>query len=74
MGQAEIIKLLQRVGTPLTARQISNILGEPECKINKRLSKMIGNAIECEDIDRKLAMKLYKSKRCLRIYFLKISF
>lgn len=72
MGQAEVIDLLEKIGEPLSRTEIASLLGENPLKISECIRKLllIGD-IDSIEIDRKIAMKKYNSKRRLRIYKIK---
>lgn len=72
MGQQEIIETLENSKVPLSLREICDLLGE-ECerKVSMRLKTLVDyGEVKVIKLHKDLAMKFYKSKRGLRLYYL----
>lgn len=72
MGQQEIIEVLEKSKVPLSLKEICDQLGEScERKVSMRLKTLIDyNEVKVIQLHKDLAMKFYKSKRGLRLYYL----
>ena len=71
MGQAEVIEVLEKSKVPLSSKEIAIILKDTECKINYILNRLYKyNEIEIIELNKELAMKFYKCKRRMRLYYL----
>lgn len=70
MGQGEVLSILEKQNKPLSRTEIANILQEPPEIISHLIKKLIkGDYIKIIEIDRVQAMKLYHSKRRMRLYY-----
>lgn len=71
MGQVDVLEVLENSKTPLSAAEISKILGECEKKIHFIIHKLEKHKeIEYFELNKDLAMKFFKSKRKLKLYYL----
>lgn len=71
MGQAEIIKVLEKCKVPMSADELAKKLGTTKIKVCMDLAPMLKyNEVECIELKRELAMKFYNCKRKLRLYYL----
>lgn len=71
MGQAEIIEYLKEARRPVSRNELAMGLNEKPNKITDRLTTLlIHKEIQCIEISRKEAMKLYRCKRRMRLYYL----
>ena len=72
MGQEEIIKLLEEEGKPLSRGEISKLLNKEAKAISRILKQLLNyNEISSEEIDKDKALKEYKCKRKMKLYFTK---
>lgn len=71
MGQAEIIKVLEESERPLSCREVAKKLNDRFDKVIKGMKKLLEyEEVKCIELDRKLALKYFKSKRRLRLYYI----
>ena len=71
MSQSEIIDLLEKQEKPLSVGEISKILNENQKKISRCLASLLKYSEVCFiEIDRIDAMKNYKCKHRMRLWFL----
>lgn len=69
MGQADIIKVLERSSKPLSRTEIAKKLGQDVNTISFLLNKMLKyGEVLFEEIDRREALKKYGSKRRMKLY------
>ena len=71
MGQGEVMNVLEGFKKPVAISEIANLL--PDLS-KKRIHVIITcllkfNEIKCIEIPRDLAMKMYKVKRRMRLYY-----
>ena len=73
MAQSEILELLEKAESPLSRKEISDILGINLSGISIALKKLLGHhEIQAIEINRNEAKKIYKDKapcRRMNIYF-----
>jgi len=70
MGAQEVIDILKKKGEPMTARELSQILEQPQTTVTKTITRMIlYNEIKFITIDRFEARKLTGSHRRMRLYY-----
>ena len=73
MSQQEIMELLEKEKRPLSRREIAEKLESDPNKISELLRKLLcSNSINCTEIDRHEAKRLYKDSaplRKLKLYF-----
>lgn len=70
MGQVEVLEVLEDSKLPLAVREIAEILGtriKEVFLIVKKLERH--NEIESFELNRLLAMKFFKSKRKMKLYY-----
>ena len=71
MGQEEVLKVLEKEGKPLSRREISLILNERVEKISSDLRQLIKfKEIKFKVIYSGEALKIYQSKRKMRLYYI----
>lgn len=70
MGQAEILEYLKKAKRPVSRNELATALGERPQKITDRITVlMLHKEIQCIEISRLEAVKLYNCKRRLRLYY-----
>jgi hypothetical protein len=70
MGQSDILRLLEKEQKPLPVGTIAKKLNECQKKISILLRKLLKyNEVDCIEIDRIEAMKKYKCKHRMRLWF-----
>ena len=70
MGQADIIEVLEKNEKAMTRREIAEALGEDLVHASHSIARLIKSKdIKIIEIDREQAMKLYKCKRRMRLYY-----
>ena len=70
IGQEEIAKVLIKADKPLARVEIAKQVGDSPNKVSKYICKMIKRGeIDYIDLDRIEALRLYNSKRRLRLFF-----
>ena len=74
MSQQEVLEVLEKHRVPLSLKEICEILGDinfpNETKISATIKRMMDyDEIKVIELDRKLAMKFYKCKRRMRLYY-----
>lgn len=71
MGQQEIIDTLEKSKVPLSAHEIANRLNERLDKISHIISMLEKyGEVQFFELNKSLAMKFFKSKRKLKLYYL----
>ena len=72
MGQEEIIKLLEEEGKPLSRGEISMMLNKEAKYISTLLKQLLKyNEVEAKEINKDKALKDYRCKRKMKLYFIK---
>lgn len=70
MGQGEIIELLEKENKPLSRTEIAVKLDTSPIKVSIRIAKLLKhNEIKCIEIPRDLALKMYKCRKRMRVYY-----
>jgi len=70
MSQSKIIDLLEKEDRPLSAGEISKLMGDNQKKISRCLASMLKYHEVCFiEIDRIEAMKNYNCKHQMRLWF-----
>ena len=71
MGQGDILEALQEQKKPLSIPEIAKILDTESIRTVFALVKKLlkTNDISCIEIPRDLAMKMYRCKRRMRLYY-----
>lgn len=70
MGQAEVYQVLEDSKVPLSSKEISEVLNEPEDKVLKYLHVMVRyKEVDFIELNKDLAMKFYKCKRRMRLFY-----
>jgi predicted transcriptional regulator len=71
MGQADVLKLLEKVKEPLSGSEIASKLGERSKEVFRHLRIMIKyGEVSFVEIDRNEALKKYSCKRRMKLYFI----
>lgn len=71
MGQGEILEVLEESKVPLAIREMARMMDEAEEKIAHTLRRMLKYGdVKCVELNKDLAMKFFKCKRRLRLYYL----
>ena len=72
MAQSEIIELLENMSEPLSVGEIALSLNENPKKISRDLNKLLQyKEIDAIEVPKESALKKYKCKHRMRIYFVK---
>jgi len=72
MGQSEVYYLLKKQTEPLAVGEIARLMNDNQKKISLHLAKMYKyNEVQCIEINRFEAMKRYKCKHRMRLWFIK---
>lgn len=71
MGQGDVLEILEKQMKPLSVPEIAEIMDHTNPKKVFTLIKKLleSNDISCLEIPRQLAMKMYKCKRRMRLYY-----
>lgn len=70
IGQSEILMILENSNVPLSSKEIADLLKENHVKICCLLKKLIKhNEVKTIDLNKILAMKFFKSKRRLQLFY-----
>lgn len=70
MVQEEIIEVLEKSNVPLSAGEIASQLQISIIHISRGLKGMLKyNEIQCIELDKMVALKFYKCKRKMRLYY-----
>jgi DNA-binding transcriptional regulator GbsR (MarR family) len=70
MSQVEVLGVLEKSNVPMSAKEIAEILKIREPKVHLALRTMCRfNEVDFIILNRKLAMKFYKTKRSMKLYF-----
>lgn len=70
MGQEEILELLEKYGKPMSRTQIARTLSQDVIRVSHALTRLVkGKEVKIIEIDRFQAMKLYRSKRRMFLYY-----
>jgi DNA-binding transcriptional regulator GbsR (MarR family) len=70
MSQVEVLGVLEKSNVPMSAKEIAEILKIREPKVHLALKTMCRiNEVDFIILNRKLAMKFYKTKRSMKLYF-----
>jgi len=71
MGQEDVINILEKADKPLSRKEIAILLGWAENKTMDIISQLLKyNEIKCQELNKDYALKFYKCKRKMRIYFI----
>lgn len=73
MSQQEIIDILERAKMPISAKEISKITGMRDIHVwdlLRKIMKQKNSEIKCIQLNRHQALKHFKSKRVLRLYYI----
>jgi len=75
MSQADVIGVLEKAKMPMSRSDIAKELGGLYTNAPKRVSILINKLlkygeVKCIEIPRDLAIKMYKCKRRMRLYYL----
>lgn len=75
MGQSEIIEVLNNSEKPLSGKELAKLVGQSfQGAVSIILKKLLDQKeIKCIELDRLQAMKLYGSKRKLRLYYIRFN-
>jgi len=66
-----VIDILKKADKPLSRTEIAELLGEQPTKISLLIKRMLKyGEVKCIEINRQQALKHYKCKRRMRIYYL----
>ena len=71
MGQQEIIEYLKSSKYPMTRKEIAKGLNIDECKVSKIIERLVSfDEVSVIELHRLVAMKFYKVKRKLRLFYI----
>lgn len=71
MGQGDVLEVLEKNKKPMAAIDIARVLKCDRITINHCLARLIhSRSVKIIEIDRHQALKLYKSKRRMRLYYI----
>lgn len=70
MSQSDILDVLERVKRPLSRGEIANELKDDGTHVSHSIARLIkGHCIKILEIDRNEALKRFKCKRRMRLYY-----
>lgn len=70
MGSQEVIDVLERFAKPMSRGEIAKVSGINEIRVSHIIKRLIKyDEVKIIEIDRHQAMKLYRCKRRLRLYY-----
>lgn len=70
MGQQEIIEILSKIHFPLSRADLSILLNDTVEKTSKHLKTLLHTGdIKSIEVDKDLSLKVFNSKRRLRLYY-----
>lgn len=71
MSQGDILEVLEKSKRPMSASDIALALNERDKHVFISIRRLIkSNSIKILEIDREQALKLYKCKRRMRLYYI----
>jgi len=71
MVQEKIVEILEKSKVPLSLAEIAEIVNQTDQLVSKALSQMLKyQEIKCMELNKDLAMKFYKCKRRMRLFYI----
>ena len=71
MSQGDILEVLEKAKKPLCRTEIANIIKLDPIQVSHNLRRLVkGRSVKIIEINREQAMKFYRCKRRMRLYYL----
>lgn len=71
MSQQDVMDALEKIGKPVSRGEIAKFLKQDIVLVSHSIARLVkGNDIKIIEINREQAMKIYKCKRRMRLYYL----